>query len=123
LISAKLAQGEFTLQHKRRPLTLLRVQDVRYWHEADKRAPAEANAPLPLEPHSRKAHYWIRGNNAAPGLHSAFCCCRACVFTRVAEQVRDVLNHTTIDDAIRLSSEGETRLNGSRSPRVGTPLS
>ena len=47
---------------------------------------------------------------------------RAC-FARVAEQVRDVLNHTTIDDAIRLSSEGETRLNGSRSSRVGTPLS
>jgi hypothetical protein len=46
----------------------------------------------------------------------------ACVFARVAEQVRDVLNHTTIDDAIRLSSEG-ARLNGSRSPRVGTPLS
>jgi hypothetical protein len=45
------------------------------------------------------------------------------VFTRVAEQVRDVLNHTTIDDAIRLSSEGETRLNGSRNSRVGTPLS
>jgi hypothetical protein len=34
LTSAKLAQGEFTLQHKRRPLILLRVQDVRYWHEA-----------------------------------------------------------------------------------------
>jgi hypothetical protein len=47
----------------------------------------------------------------------------ACVFARVAEQVRDVLNHTTIDDAIRLSSEGETRLNGSRSSRLGTPLS
>ena len=46
------------------------------------------------------------------------------VFARVAEQVRDVLDRTTIADAIRkLSNEAETALNGPRRADVGTLLS
>jgi hypothetical protein len=46
------------------------------------------------------------------------------VFSRVAEQVRDVLDRTTIADAIRkLSPESEAALNGPRRADVGTLLS
>ena len=46
------------------------------------------------------------------------------VFARVAEQVRDVLDRTTIADAIRkLSPESEAALNGPRRADVGTLLS
>jgi Rrf2 family protein len=42
------------------------------------------------------------------------------VFARVAEQVRDVLDRTTIADAIRkISSDAEAALKGSRQPEIG----
>ena len=46
------------------------------------------------------------------------------VFARVAEQARDVVDRTTIADAIRkLSPESEAALNGPRRADVGTLLS
>jgi hypothetical protein len=91
-----------------------------------KRTKGRRPKPTPLSPWNRTHAKRIIGSEGTI-LHLyytvLFAVVAACVFARVAEQVRDVLNHTTIDDAIRLSSEGETRLNGSRSSRVGTPLS